>query len=313
MKTINQLIGSLFLSALCFTANAQQDPMFTHYMYNTLSINPAYAGSREALTITALHRSQWVNFKGAPSTQSLTLHTPIGVKHIGLGLSGSNDRIGPVNNTSVTGSFAYIMQLSKKSKLALGMSGGVNILQADLNSLDLDQQNDPTFQNNIANRVTPNFGVGIYFSRERFYAGLSSPNLIQTEFSSIGQVNGTSLVGESRRHYFFIAGAIINLADNLALKPTTLVKVTEGAPIEADFTASFIIMKRFLLGANFRTGDSFGALVGFDLNEQFHIGYSYDWSYGLRTSSYNQGSHEVMLRYDFIFSSKRQIHSSRYF
>lgn len=313
MKNINQLIGSLFLSVLCFGANAQQDPMFTHYMYNTLSINPAYAGSREALTITALHRSQWVDFKGAPSTQTLTLHSPIGVKHIGLGLSGTNDKIGPINNTSVMGSFAYIMQVSKKSKLALGVNGGVNILQADLNSLDLDQQNDPTFQNNIANRVTPNFGVGVYYSRERFYAGLSSPNLIQNQYSSLDQVNGTTLTAESKRHYFFIAGAVFNLSDNLALKPTTLVKVTEGAPIEADFTASFIMMKRFLLGANFRTGDSFGALVGFDLNEQFHIGYSYDWSYGLRTPSYNKGSHEIMLRYDFIFSGKRQIHSPRYF
>lgn len=313
MKNFKNIIGSLALGSLCFSAQAQQDPMFTHYMYNTLSVNPAYAGSREALTITALHRSQWVDFKGAPMTQTVTLHSPIGVKHIGLGLSATNDRIGPVNNTSLAGSFAYIMKVSEKAKLSLGLSGGVNILQADLNSLDLDQQNDPSFANNISNRVTPNFGAGIYYSRERFYAGVSAPNLIESNYSSLSQSNGTTLVGKSKRHYFLIAGTIFNLTDNLALKPTTLVKVTEGAPIQADVTASFIIHKVLLLGLNYRTGDSFGALVGFDINEQFHVGYSYDFSYALRTPTYNYGSHEILLRYDFIFSGKNQVHSPRYF
>lgn len=312
MKTIK-----IILSALCiggsFMAQAQQNPMYTHYMYNTLSINPAYAGSREALSITALHRSQWVGFKGAPMTQTLTLHTPIANKHIGVGLTAMNDKIGPINNTGISGSFAYIMQVSKRSKLALGLSGGVNILQADLNSLALENQNDASFLNNTKNRVTPNFGVGAYYSRERFYAGVSVPDLVESSYSSMSNVNGVALVGKSQRHYFFIAGAVFNLTENLALKPTTLVKATAGAPLQVDVTASFIIHKRFFLGAMYRTGDAFGALVGFDLSEQFHIGYSYDWSYGLRTAKYNSGSHEIMLRYDFIFSGKKQIHSPRYF
>jgi len=313
MKTSNKIKASLLFSFFCFTAQAQQDPMYTHYFENTLSINPAYAGSRDALTITALHRSQWVDFKGAPMTQTLTLHSPIGNRHIGLGLSASNDKIGPTNNTSVTGHFAYMMQLSKKSKLALGLSGGINSFQADLSSLALDNQNDPAFQNNVRNRITPKFGAGAYYSRERFYAGVSVPNLIETNYSNLSMVNGTSLIGKSHRHYFFIAGAIFNLTDNLAFKPTGLLKATVGAPVQVDVTTSFIIAKKLLLGVMYRSGDSFGALVGFDLTQQFHIGYSYDWSYGLRTFSYNQGSHEVVLRYDFIFSSKKQIHSPRYF
>lgn len=312
MKTIK-----IVLAALCavsgLTAQAQQNPMFTHYMYNTLSINPAYAGSREALSITAIHRSQWVGFKGAPMTQTLTLHTPIANKHIGVGLSATNDKIGPVNNTSVSGSFAYIMQVSKRSKLALGLNGGVNILQADLNTLALDDQNDVSFLNNTKNRVTPNFGVGAYYSRERFYAGVSVPDLVESSYSSLSNVNGVALVGKSKRHYFFIAGTVINLTNNLALKPTALVKATMGAPLQVDVTASFIIHKKLMLGAMYRTGDSFGALIGVDLSEQFHVGYSYDWSYGLRTAKYNSGSHEIMLRYDFVFSGKKQIHSPRYF
>ncbi len=313
MKTIKKITVALVLSLGSLVMHAQQDPMYTHYMYNTLAVNPAYAGSRDALTVTALGRLQWVGFKGAPATQTLTIHSPLRNQHIGLGFSVMNDKIGPSNNTSIYGDFAYRMQLSPKSKLALGLSAGVNIFQANLNGLGLDQQNDVVFQNNITNHITPNFGFGAYYSRERFYAGVSVPNLIQNNYSQINSANGTTLVGKEQRHYFLIAGGLIHLGDNLDFKPTTFVKVTSGAPIEADLTACFIIKKKLLLGAMFRTGDAFGALVGLDVTDQLHIGYSYDWSYGLATSKYNQGSHEIVLRYDFLFFDKKQIHSPRYF
>lgn len=313
MKTLKTLVTVLVIGAGSIPALAQQAPMYTHYMYNTLMINPAYAGSRDALTITALHRSQWVDFTGAPLTQTLTMHTPLRSEHIGIGLSASNDRIGPINTTAIYGDFAYIMRLSPKAELAAGISGGIDIFQADMSAMDLDQQGDPVFQSTISNHVTPNFGFGLYYSMERFYAGVSVPNLLENNLSEITQANGNTLVGKQQRHYYFIAGAVIPLTDRLAFKPTTFVKVTAGVPIEADITASFLIMKRLLLGAAFRTGDSFGGLVGFDITEQLHAGYSYDWSYGLKTGKYNQGSHEIMLRYDFIFHSKKQIHSPRYF
>lgn len=313
MKTLKKINLAVVLSLGSLTIHAQQAPMYTHYMYNTLVINPAYAGSREALTITALHRSQWVDFKGAPTTQTLTLHSPIKNEHIGLGLSFSNDKIGPSNTSSMFIDFAYRMQLTKKSKLALGLSAGANMFRANLSPLLLDEQVDPVFTNNINNRITPNFGFGVYYSRERFYAGISAPNLMQNSYSTITLADGTKLVGKEQRHYFLIAGTVIKITDNLAFKPTALVKVTPAAPIQADLTASFIIAKKLLIGAMFRSGDSFGALVGVDVTDQLHIGYSYDWSYGLQTFKYNQGSHEIVLRYDFIFKSKKQIHSPRYF
>jgi len=313
MKLHRIILLCLLLSAATLGVHAQQDPMYTHYMYNTLSVNPAYAGSREALTITDLHRAQWVNFKGAPITQTLSIHSPIANRHIGLGLTATSDRIGPINNTAVSGSFAYIMQLNKKTKLSLGLSGGVNIFQANLNSLALDQQNDPTFVNNISNHYTPNFGFGAYYKRERFYAGISSPNLFQSKYATESNVNGTELIAKAQNHYFLIAGGVFNLTENLAFKPTTLIKATAGAPMQADVTGSFIIMKKLLLGAMYRSNDAIGGLVGFDVTEQFHLGYSYDFSFGLRTFKNNQGSHEIVLRYDFIFSSKNQIHSPRYF
>jgi len=313
MKTFKNITFVLALILATLSIKAQQTPMYTHYMYNTLMVNPAYAGSRDALTITALNRSQWVDFVGAPITQTLSMHTPLRSEHIGLGLSILNDKIGPTNNTAAFVDFAFIMKLTKKSKLSLGLSGGANIFRADLNTLALTEQNDPTFVNNINNLVTPNFGFGAYYSRERFYTGISVPNLLENNYSEISLPNGNTLIGKARRHYFFIAGALFNLSPNLAFKPTTLVKVTNAAPIQADLTASFIIMNKFMLGGMFRTGDAVGALVGLDITDQFHLGYSFDWSYGLKTGKYNNGSHELMLRYDFIFNSKKQIHSPRYF
>ena len=314
MKTHKKIIAGIFIAFGSFSLHAQQIPMFTHYMYNTLSVNPAYAGSREALTITALHRSQWVGFSGAPITQTLTMHSPVGSEHVGLGLSFMNDRIGPVNTTSIFGSFAYIMQLTKKSKLALGLSGGANILQAELNKIDVVDESDPVFMS-ANNKTMPNFGFGAYYSMERFYAGVSVPNLLENNYLSTTLENGAQSLAKERRHYFFIAGAMLNLTENgnLAFRPTTLVKYVYAAPVQVDLTAAVILRKKLLLGAMWRSDDAFGALVGLDLSEQLHVGYSFDWSYGVRTFKYNQGSHEIMLRYDFIFTSKKQIISPRYF
>lgn len=311
----NFKLKALAIAAILGSAStkAQQDPMYTHYMFNTLMVNPGYAGSRDALTVTLLHRSQWVDFKGAPLVQSITMHAPLKNNHFGLGLSLLNDKIGATNRTSFFGDVAYRMDLTKKSKLALGLSAGVSVFQANLASLSLDQQTDPSFQNNINNKVTPNFGFGAYYSRERFYAGVSVPNLIQNTISEVRQSNGTTVIGTEQRHYFFIAGAVIPITENLDFKPTTFVKVTAAVPVQADLTASFIIMKKLMVGVMYRTGDAFGALLGYNITDQLHIGYSFDWSYGLQTSKYNMGSHEIVLRYDFISFDKRQIHTPRHF
>ena len=159
MKILNKIIVALILVLESLTMNAQQLPMYTHYMYNTLVVNPGYAGSRDALTVTGLYRTQWVGFEGAPTTETFTLHSPVG-DNMGLGLSVMNDKIGPVNNSSVFVDFAYKVKLTELSKLAFGLSGGVNMFQANLSTLKLDQQSDVAFQNDVNNHVTPNFGFG---------------------------------------------------------------------------------------------------------------------------------------------------------
>jgi type IX secretion system PorP/SprF family membrane protein len=313
MTTRYRLVMSLVVTVASITIYAQQAPMYTHYMNNTLVVNPAYAGSREALTVTAISRMQWVDFEGAPVTQSITLHSPLTNEHHALGFSLLNDKIGPTNLTSVVLDYAYRFRLTENANMAFGLSLGANWFQANLSALQLDDQQDPVFLNDINHKLTPDIGFGAYYSRERFYAGFSIPNLLETSYSEIDLGDGTSLIGKEQRHYFFITGALFHVSEYIDFKPTSFIKVTAAAPIEADLTASFILQEKLLLGVMFRTGDAIGGLAGFDITDQFHIGYSYDWSFGLQTGLYNKGTHEIVLRYDFELFNKKQYHSPRYF
>lgn len=296
---MKKLIITSAIIVFCFATNAQQDPMYTHYMYNTLAVNPAYAGSSDALTVTALHRLQWVAFDGAPQTQTMTFHTPFFKNKMGIGLSVVNDKIGPSKTTGLYADMAYRIKLSKNAKLAFGIKAGFNRWNISLATLRLDNQNDVSFQANIQSQWLPNFGGGVYYYSDRFYLGVSSPKLVQSE--------------REQRHFFVIIGAMYNLFENLKFKPTTLIKITASAPIEGDITGTFVIADRFNLGAMYRTGDAFGLLMGYNITNQFNIGYSFDWSIANTTGKYNDGSHEIMLRYDFIFKDKEKIRSPRYF
>lgn len=306
MKKTLLFIFSIFISISAFS---QQDPMFTHYMDNTLSINPAYAGSRDALTILALNRSQWVGFDGAPVTQTLTLHTPVFTPNTGLGLSIINDKIGPLNTTSLFIDFSYRIKF-EKSYLAFGLKSGINLMKIGLADVSTSDPLDPAFTDNFKSSFMPNFGFGIYYYTDKYYLGISVPKILQNNlFDNTVQQNLIQAV----RHYFFIAGTYFNLSDNIKLKPTTFVKFTPAAPVEVDFTASFIFKDKFLAGLMYRTGDAAGALLGIYLTPELYLGYSFDWSMVNTTGKYNAGSHEILLRYDFYIVDKKKIRSPRYF
>lgn len=289
---------------------AQQDAMFTHYMFNTLAVNPAYAGSREALTLTGLTRHQWVNFEGAPSTQTLTAHTPIHTENLGLGLSIIRDKIGPVNMTSLYGDFVYRVKAGN-GKLAMGLKGGLNIMQAALTSLKTEEQGDAVFQQNIQSALLPNFGLGLYYYQDRYYVGLSAPKLLENNFLDNSTSGGSSLATE-KRHYFFIAGYVMDLNQDVKFKPTLLTKMVQNAPIEIDLTAQFLFYEKFNIGAMYRSQDGIGALIGYQFTEQFRMGYSYDYPL-TKLRTYQSGTHEIMLSYDFIFNNIGKIKSPRYF
>ncbi len=309
MKKIIIIIFSVIFS---YVANAQQDAMYTHYMYNTLAVNPAYAGSREALSITGLHRSQWVGFEGAPITQTLTVHTPVLTKNIGLGLSVINDKAGPTNMTSLYLDFSYRIKFKNEAKLAFGLKGGMNLRSQNLTNLDAADSNDPELLNDIRSQFLPNFGFGMYYFTDKYYAGVSIPKLLENNFKT-NSTSGTTNLSSEDRHYYLIGGVVLDINESIKFKPTSFVKITKGAPVEADITASFIFNDKFQLGAMFRTGDAVGLLAGINITDQFEIGYSFDWSYTNSTAHYNFGSHEVMLRYDFVYKVSENVFSPRYF
>jgi type IX secretion system PorP/SprF family membrane protein len=285
MKKI--IISGVALLALS-TLTAQQDAMYTHYAFNTLAVNPGYAGSRDALTITGLHRSQWVGFDGAPVTQTLTLHTPLMSDKLGIGMSIVNDRIGPMNVTSFYADFAYKIKVSEKGKLAFGVKGGANLVQGNLSSLNTDQPNDVAFAQNIQSSFLPNFGFGMYYYTSKWYVGVSTPKLLENDFNSSNIQNA-----KEERHYFLIAGTVFNLSE--------------------DLTGMFIFQDKLEIGAMYRSGDAAGLLLGYNFSPQLRFGYAYDFSFTNRTFTYNGGSHEVMLRYDFVYADKGRIRSPRYF
>jgi len=303
MRNFKYILVAFVFIVQITTLKAQQDPMYTHYMYNTLSVNPGYAGSRDAMSFMGLARFQWVGLSGAPMTQTFQVHSPI---YGGLagGLSVMNDKIGPTSSTNLSLDLAYHFQLGRNHRLSIGMKGTVNFFNNNLAALTLDQQSDPDFASNYS-RVLPNIGVGIYYYHTNFYAGFSVPQIAEYRIN-------TGLV-EQKRHYFIIAGGYIPITKTFDIKPTALVKIVEGAPVQGDFTLEFVFTKRYTIGAHLRSFDGIGALLGFDIKPNFRIGYSFDWPLTELSRVGQGGSHEIMIRYDLSWGKLGKIKSPRYF
>lgn len=299
------------MSLVAFTMNAQQDPQFSHYMYNTISVNPAYAGSRGVLNITGLHRSQWIGLEGAPTSQTLTLNTPLRNRKMGVGLSVVNDKIGPLNQTFIYGDYSYTVRLTEKLKLAFGMKAGINWFQPKISTLNTIQNNDPSFVGSTMESVIkPNIGAGIYLHRDDWYIGASSPRLVQNKFNLGGSANDTTSVLEER-HMFFIAGYLWTVNPQLKLKPTAQLKMVQDAPMSIDATLEALIRNKFSIGAGLRVGDSFYGMLGYQFTDQFRVGFAYDYT-TTRLQNVNNGTVEFMLSYDFYFNNDK-LKSPRYF
>jgi type IX secretion system PorP/SprF family membrane protein len=312
---MKKIIAILTMILVLSEMKAQQDPQFTHYMYNTISVNPGYAGSRGNLTIGGLYRNQWIGLAGAPTTQTVYLHSPIFNENNGAGLSIVNDRIGPINQTFAYADYAYHIRLAAKVKLALGLKAGFNFFQPngikDLTTTDPKSANtiaDATVQNVIA----PNFGTGAYLYGERFYVGVSVPRFIKSKLPTY-KVGPTGVVKEitETRHIFTILGFVLPLNETIKLKPTFLSKITQNSPMSIDATAEFLFNDKFSLGAGYRHTDALCALVGFNFSPQLKAGISYDYNLS-KLNRYNSGSIEAMLQYD-LFRKVDKVKSPRYF
>jgi len=286
---------------------AQQEPGYTQYMYNTMSVNPAYAGSGGTLEAMLLHRSQWTGIDGAPQTQSFGIDSPLSNQNVGLGLSIVNDRLGPSNELFTEGNFSYTIAFAEDRKFAFGLKAGARMLNVDWSKGRYYDPADALLNNNISNKLKPSLGAGIYYYTDKWYAGLSVPSFLRGDYYDDVQ----EAVLSERLHYYVIGGYVFDLSENVKFKPAALGRIVGGAPFALDISGNFLLQEKFTIGASYRWDDSVSALAGFQVSPSFYAGYAYDYTVsGL--NKYNNGTHEIVLRYQ-MQRRQQQIKSPRFF
>lgn len=301
----------LAISLLCSLGySAQQDALFSQYMFNPFAINPAYAGSRNSLSGVLLARKQWAGFSGAPATGTFAVHSPFKGKNFALGFNAIAEEIGPNINSGAFLTYAYHLRLPT-GKLSFGLRGGIFSSRLNNNLLRFDDGTDVTNTGGVLKGTTPNFDFGAYYYTQKFYVGLSSSHI------TAGAINyrGNDLSMNINRHYMLASGLAIVINPDFVIKPSILVKYVQGAPINFDINTSVLLKKDFWLGASFRSNSAFNtqSVVGifeYNITDFMRIGYAYDFAFG-KLRNYNSGSHELFIGLDLNVSKKVSV-STRY-
>jgi type IX secretion system PorP/SprF family membrane protein len=291
---------ALVVFSITMDLQAQQDPHYTQYMYNMNVINPAYAGSKENLSIGMLYRKQWVEIEDAPTTATFSGHAPVG-KNVGLGLSVISDKIGPVEENNIYGDFSYTLQLGGEHKLAFGLKAGLTLhqvgLYSDINHT-LPDQNDPAFAQNTSNSYF-NLGTGLFYYTNKYYLALSVPNMMKSKHLDF---NGREF-GSEVSHYFVTGGYVFDVSENIKFKPFFMMKSAFNAPTSLDLSTNFLFNQKFEAGITYRLEDSFGAMINYAISPNVKLGYAYDHivsDLNVTTPS----SHEIVLLFDLNFPRK---------
>jgi type IX secretion system PorP/SprF family membrane protein len=304
------------LLIICFACmcpnliSAQQDPLLTQYMFNTLALNPAYAGTNGVLSVMLASRHQWVGFEDAPTTQTFTIHTPVAKKNFGTGLTVIHDKIGPVTNTSAWFDYSYHLRFNGKAKLALGLKGGFSYFQKDLSRYQTEVgTNDQAYAESTEPQLLPNFGFGAYFWSDRYYVGLSTPRLIENELGD--SEAASAFISKENRLYLLMAGYVVRLGPDWHLKPSFIIRATESAPVSYDFNLNLLIKERLWIGGFYRPTESVGGIIQYRITNQLSAGYAYETGIKDLVSQFGD-THEVMLSFEFNFR-KDKILNPRYF
>ena len=284
---------------------AQQDAQFTQYMYNTINVNPAYAGSRGAMSIFALHRTQWVGLDGAPVTNAVSFNTPINGSNLGLGASLINDRIGPTHENTISADVSYYIRTSETFKLSFGIKATANLFDLDQTKLNPVDATDPSLLD--FNKFTPNIGAGIYLHSDKAYVGFSVPNFIESKRYNDNEI----AIFKEKINYYLIAGYVFDLDDSIKFKPALLTKMVQGAPLQVDISGNFMFNDRFVVGVAYRWSAAVSAMVGFQVSDGLYIGYGFD-NETTNLKHYNSGSHELFLRYE-MFNNISKMTTPRFF
>jgi type IX secretion system PorP/SprF family membrane protein len=298
------LVVFVFTKALV----GQFNPIYSTYMLNGFLLNPAYAGSHEALTLSSTYRNQWVGFgEGAPEHITFSTHAPLKKSNVALGLLISNEEIGFTSNTGLYGNYAYRVKL-KKGKLAFGLRGGFDLLAYSENDLRLTDHDDSEFGNSSTS-LLPNFGAGVYYYGNKFYAGFSIPAFLSRKEAS--NDNGYEITHNiSYYTYLLTSGAVLNLSDNLKIKPSFLIQYNQLSSVFADINLGFIFSDFMMIGASYRTNNTITGIFEIRIRPQLRLGYAYDYSLG-NLNVFGNGSHEIVLSYDLAYIIKAA--NPRYF
>jgi type IX secretion system PorP/SprF family membrane protein len=295
-----------FFAILClFTitnVTAQQDPQYTQYMYNMNVVNPAYAGSKESLSVGALYRGQWSGIEGAPQTFTFNAHTPLG-DGFGVGLSAISDQIGPVDETNLYADISYTIDVGQNSKLAFGIKTGATLQNSNFTDLYLQDEMDPAFQEDLS-EIYPNLGAGVLYYTDKFYLGLSVPNFLS---STHLEVDGREF-GSEKQHYFVTAGYVFDINDHIKFKPSTLVKSELGSAVSFDVNANFLFHDKLEVGVSYRYEDAISALASIRFTDLVRVGFAIDTT----KSNLNNPSYEAFIIFDIFFKKKTYV-SPRYF
>jgi type IX secretion system PorP/SprF family membrane protein len=318
MRCSNIYLKRLFVIAFCViglcntNVFAQTEPMYSQYMYNMLGVNPAYAGNREALSLNFFQRNQWVGIKGAPKTTSISMDQSIKDGKIGWGLQVYDDRLGVEAATGFNGMLSTRIQVSEKGILSGGLSFGMMNYQINLNDVNnRNNPNDPSFiSTDNPSKWNTSLGMGIYYNTDRFYAGVSTPSILKSRLASYENMI-TSIQKSDAFHLFANAGYVFDINEDVKLKPSTMVKMVSGAPIETDINLNVWLKDILGFGGSYRTGDAFVGMVELQATPNLRFGYAYDIPFN-PLKYFTKGSHELMLRYE-IGNFKTKIKSTRYF
>lgn len=288
------------------SAQAQQDAQYSEYMFNLFSINPAYAGSRKSISGVLLYRNQWVGIKGAPVSQTFSLHGPLTDKKMGIGFNVVNDNIGPTNNIGFFGSYAYHLRLAT-GKLSMGLRAGVYRFQLDGSQLEYKDQEK--FSNaSISGKFVPSFDFGLYYYTNTLYAGLVVTHITQQK---IKYSSAIELQTQLYRHFIAMFGKAFVINDNIVIKPSFMMKYTAAAPLSVDVNLSALFKKMFWLGVSYRTSQDLIFLAEFNITNYLRLGYSYDLGLN-KLSEYSNGTHEFFIGVDFKIGKTESI-STRMF
>ncbi len=308
MKTKSYIIIAFVLLTvmLAETSSAQQDPMYTQYMFNLSPVNSAAIGRADNISLMSVSRFQWVGVEGAPTTHSLSADIPVKFFNSGIGLSFVQDKLGPEKSSSAYLDYAYHIKVSQRMKLGMGIKAGFKVYSANLEALGHDGVIDDLFTNDINGDFMPNFGLGLMLYADEFYFGISSPSLVNHKYEGTDDASG-----KEERHFFLIGGYVLPLNNDIIFKPSVYSKYVKGAPLSYDITANFLFREKLWAGVSYRSGDAIGIITQIELFEQLRVGYAYDIGISqMRKAS--SGSHEIMLNY-FFSSKKDLVRSPRYF